>query len=128
MWTAMVQEGKPMAFELAPFRYKPRKSRRKLKRAGKRTNLIVINEECQLCQSTAAPVACSKCYTLLCGECVEDLKGKPVCSLCRDEVEKPKLLAKVLIFRSAASRRAERADASTAQRVTTAPPLLGSVH
>jgi|HubBroStandDraft_4_1064222.scaffolds.fasta_scaffold60677_3 hypothetical protein len=92
------KERTPMAFQLAPFRHERRKSRRKIKRAEKNINLIVINEECQLCQSTATPVACSKCYTRLCGECIEDFMGKPVCSLCRDELEKPKRLAKVLMF------------------------------
>jgi hypothetical protein len=91
-------EKTPMPFQLAPFRHERRKSRRKLKRAEKNTNLIVINEECQICQSTAKPIACSKCYTLLCGECIEDFNGKPVCSLCRDELENPKRLAKVLMF------------------------------
>src|SRR5580698_4309794 len=76
IWSAMVyKERTPMAFQLAPFRHERRKSRRKIKRAEKNINLIVINEECQLCQSTATPVACSKCYTRLCGECIEDFMG-----------------------------------------------------
>jgi hypothetical protein len=82
--------------ELLPYQRKSRKSRRKLKKAD--TNLIVINEECQLCKSMAKPVGCSQCYTLLCEDCVEYVKGKAVCSFCRDELQKPKRLAKVLVF------------------------------
>jgi hypothetical protein len=106
-----------MAFQLAPSRHERRKSRRKIKRAEKNANLIVINinEECQICKSTAIPVACSKCYTLLCGECIEDFHGKPVCSLCRDELEKPKRLAKVLMF-PARPLRARRSAVTTQRR------------
>ena len=50
------------------------------------TNLIVINQECQICASAAKPVGCSKCYTLLCEDCIGYFEGKPICSLCRDEI------------------------------------------
>ena len=71
-------------------------SRRKSEKNN--TNLIVINEVCQFCESTAKPVGCSKCYMLRCENCIDCLKGKPVCSFCRDELENPKRLAKVLMF------------------------------
>jgi formylmethanofuran dehydrogenase subunit E len=84
-----------VAFELHPY-LEERKSRR---RAGKNnSNLIVINEECQLCASIAPPIGCSKCYALLCEECIEYFNGKPVCSCCHDELENPKRLATILMF------------------------------
>src|SRR5271155_265202 len=111
------KERTPMAFQLASSRHERRKSRRKIKRTEKNANLIVINinEECQICQSTARPVACSKCYTLLCRECIEDFHGKPVCSLCHDELEKPKRLAKILMF-SPRPLNAARSVATTQRR------------
>ncbi len=73
---------------------------RKARRIPKKNNLLVmaVYEECQLCASIAAPVACSNCYTLLCAECIESFDGKPVCCCCREELETPKRLAKVLMF------------------------------
>ena len=69
------------------------------------TNVIVINQECQICASAAKPVGCSKCYTLLCEDCIGYFEGKPICSLCRDELENPKRLAKVLMFYAGATPR-----------------------
>jgi len=84
------------------------------------TNLIVINELCQFCASTAKPVGCSRCYTLLCEDCIDYLKGKPVCLFCHDELENPKRLAKILMFSvGATSRPVELPTQSPAQRVTT---------
>ncbi len=98
-----------MAFELQPYVQEHRKSRRKHEK--KNTNLIVINEECQFCESTATPIGCSKCYALLCEDCTDYFQGKPVCSFCRDELENPKRLAKVLMFSvGATSRRVQRSD------------------
>jgi len=98
-----------VAFELLPHLPEGRKSRRKHERQN--TNLIVINEECQFCESTAKPIGCSKCYSLLCEDCIDYLNGKPVCSFCRDELENPKRLAKVLMFSVGATpRHLERAD------------------
>jgi hypothetical protein len=86
-----------MEFELIPCLPKGRKSRRKPKKKAY-TNLVVINEECQLCKSTAKPVGCSKCYLLLCEDCIEYIHGKAICGFCRDELQNPKRLAKVLRF------------------------------
>lgn len=98
-----------MAFELLPYVQEGRKFHRK--QAKNNTNLIVINEECQFCKSTAKPVGCSKCYALLCEDCVDYFKGKPVCNFCRDELENPKRLAKVLMFSvGATSRHVKRRD------------------
>ncbi len=85
-----------MALEVQPYLPEGRGSRRKQEKNN--SNLIVINEECPLCQSTAKPVGCSKCYTLLCEDCIDYFNGKPVCSFCCDELENPKRLAKVLMF------------------------------
>jgi hypothetical protein len=69
------------------------------RRRGKNNpNLIVINEECQFCASTALPVACTSCYMQLCEDCVEYFDGRRVCGMCCEILENPKRLAKVLSF------------------------------
>lgn len=105
----MVGKGEtPVRSLLLPFLLERGKLRRKLKN---NTNLIVINEECQFCESTAMPVACSKCYALVCADCIGNFNGRPVCGLCRDELEHPRRLAKVLMFSvGATSRHVERPD------------------
>jgi hypothetical protein len=85
-----------VAFEFVPYVKEGRKFRRKQEKND--TNLIVINEECQFCESTAKPVGCSRCYALLCEDCTAYINGKPVCSFCCYELENPKRLAKVLMF------------------------------
>jgi|SRR5208282_4514686 len=85
------------------------------------THLIVINEECQFCESTAVPVSCSKCYALVCADCIDNFDGRPVCSFCRNELEHPRRLAKVLMFSvGATSRHVQRVPTkSPATRVAT---------
>lgn len=89
----------PVAFEPLLHQEAEREFLRKLEK--KDTNLIVINEECQFCGSTARSVACSRCRVLMCEECIEYLNAKPLCSCCLDDVENPRRLATVLIFPSA---------------------------
>ena len=85
-----------MEFEPLPDLEEDRKSRRK--QGKNNSNLIVINEACQFCESTAKPIGCSQCCMQLCEDCVDYLNGKAICSSCREELESPKPLAKVLMF------------------------------
>jgi hypothetical protein len=85
-----------VAFQLQPYPEEKRELRRKQQQNN--SNLIVINEECQLCASIAPPVGCSVCFVLGCEECTEYFNGKPVCSCCLEELENPRKLATVLMF------------------------------
>ena len=64
----------------------------------KPTNLVAIDSSwrfcdkgCQYCDSFAKPVKCSACGIEGCDECLYTVKGKRLCTACKEELESPEL-------------------------------------